>query len=54
MADEKIIYVYKDWDTIKPEKMGTICVDGGKGREVISFEMSIIFLEFSMKLEWGD
>lgn len=45
MADEKIIYVYKDWDTIKPEKMGTICVDGGKGREVISFEYDETWLK---------
>lgn len=26
MADAGIIYVYKDWDTVIPEKIGTIYV----------------------------
>ena len=38
MADAGIIYVYKDWDTVIPEKIGIIYVEGGKGKEIISFE----------------
>lgn len=30
MADARIIYVYKDWDTSTPEKIGTIYVEGGQ------------------------
>lgn len=33
MADVRNIYVYKDWDTSIPEKIGTIYVEGGKGKE---------------------
>lgn len=45
MADIRIIYVYKDWDTSTPEKIGTIYVEGGKGKEVISFEYDDSWLE---------
>ena len=45
MADVRNIYVYKDWDTSIPEKTGTIYVEGGKGKEVISFEYSDSWLE---------
>ncbi len=45
MADAGIIYVYKDWDTVIPEKIGTIYVEGGKGKEVISFEYDDSWLE---------
>ncbi len=45
MADTKIIYVYKDWDAAIPEKIGTIYVEGGKGKEVISFEYDDSWLE---------
>lgn len=45
MADTRIIYVYKDWDTSAPEKIGTIYVEGGKGKEVISFEYADSWLE---------
>ena len=45
MADVRIIYVYKDWDASAPEKIGTIYVEGGKGKEVISFEYDNSWLE---------
>ena len=45
MADARVIYVYKDWDTTSPEKIGTIYVEGGKGKEVISFEYEDSWLE---------
>ncbi|MCD7745309.1 MAG: type II toxin-antitoxin system HipA family toxin [Lachnospiraceae bacterium] len=45
MADARIIYVYKNWDTVIPEKIGTINVDGGRGKEVISFEYDDSWLE---------
>lgn len=45
MADTKNIYVYKDWDSDGPEKIGTLFIDGGKGREVISFEYEDKWLE---------
>lgn len=45
MSDTRIIYVYKDWDTAIPEKIGTIYVEGGKGKEVISFEYDDSWLE---------
>ena len=38
MTDIKRIYVYKDWDVAAPEKMGVLYVEGGKGKEIISFE----------------
>ena len=45
MADARIIYVYKDWDAAIPEKIGAIYVEGGKGKEVISFEYDNAWLE---------
>lgn len=45
MADARIIYVYKDWDDVSPEKIGTIYVEGSKGKEVISFEYDNAWLE---------
>lgn len=45
MADTRIVYVYKDWDTSTPEKIGTIYVEGGKGKEAISFEYDDSWLE---------
>ena len=45
MADAKIIYVYKDWDVPAPEIIGTIHVEGGKGREVISFAYDDTWIE---------
>jgi len=38
MADDEKVYVYENWSDITPKKMGTLYIDGGKGREVISFE----------------
>lgn len=45
MSDLRIIYVYKDWDTAVPEKIGTIYIESSKGREVISFEYDDVWLE---------
>ena len=45
MADTSIIYVYKDWNTDDPERIGIIYVEGGKGKEVISFEYDDSWLE---------
>ena len=45
MEDAKIIYVYKDWDVPAPEIIGTIHVEGGKGREVISFAYDDTWIE---------
>lgn len=45
MEDAKIIYVYKDWDVPVPEIIGTIHVEGGKGREVISFAYDDTWIE---------
>jgi hypothetical protein len=32
------VYVYENWKSPDPGKMGTLHMDGGKGREVVSFE----------------
>ena len=45
MADTKQIHVYKDWDGSGPEIIGSLYVEGGKGKEVISFEYDDIWLE---------
>lgn len=47
MAEERIVYVYKDWDTASPEKIGKLCVKEGKGKEkeTISFEYDEAWLE---------
>lgn len=45
MAEERIVYVYKDWDTSSPEKIGKLCVEEGKGKETISFEYDEAWLE---------
>lgn len=45
MAEERIVYVYKDWDTSSPEKIGKLCVKEGKGKETISFEYDEAWLE---------
>ena len=45
MADVRNIYVYKDWYTSIPEKIGTIYVEGGRGKEVISFEYDDSWIE---------
>lgn len=38
MSDVNKIFVYENWKCAEPSKIGTIFVDGDKGREVISFE----------------
>lgn len=45
MADAKIVYVYKAWDNASPEKIGSLYVAGGKGKEVVSFEYDNSWLE---------
>ncbi|MBQ8558432.1 MAG: type II toxin-antitoxin system HipA family toxin [Tyzzerella sp.] len=45
MEDIKNIYVYKDWDTLVPKKIGTLYIEGGKGKEIISFEYDDNWLE---------
>lgn len=38
MKDIEKIYVYENWKGSTESKMGTLHIDGGKGKEVISFE----------------
>lgn len=38
MNDIDKIYVYENWKSDLPTQMGTLYVDGGKGKQVISFE----------------
>ena len=38
MSNMKKVYVYENWSGPDPEKIGVLYMDGGKGREVISFE----------------
>lgn len=38
MSDFEKIYVYENWRGLIPNKIGTLYVDGGRGKEVISFE----------------
>ena len=45
MSDARVIYVYKAWDCQSPEKIGTLYVEGIKGREVISFEYDEVWIE---------
>ncbi|MCM1156259.1 MAG: type II toxin-antitoxin system HipA family toxin [Roseburia sp.] len=40
MAAHERIFVYENWRDTAPEKIGTLYVDGARGREVISFEYS--------------
>lgn len=38
MSNIAKVYVYENWKHAIPNKLGTLFVDGGKGKEVISFE----------------
>lgn len=38
MANVERVYVYENWKGHTPSKIGTLYVDGGKGKEIISFE----------------
>lgn len=38
MASREKILVYENWSQSDPVKIGTLHVDAGKGKEVISFE----------------
>ena len=38
MSDIDKIYVYENWRNDLPTKMGTLYVEGGKGKQVVSFE----------------
>lgn len=45
MSNTRITYVYKDWDTILPERMGILYAENIKGKEIISFEYDENFLK---------
>ncbi len=45
MADIDKVYVYENWKEIAPGKIGTLFIDAGKGKEVISFEYDEMWLE---------
>lgn len=47
MSDRKKIYVYENWTGDVPEKIGTLYAEGGKGKEIISFEYNDAWLENS-------
>ena len=38
MANIDKVFVYENWSGLTPNKIGTLYIDGGKGKEVISFE----------------
>ncbi len=38
MASVDKIFVYENWRGVQPEKVGILYIDGGKGKEIISFE----------------
>lgn len=38
MASVDKIFVYENWRGVQPEKIGILYIDGGKGKEIISFE----------------
>ena len=38
MKDMNKIYVYENWRTTRPSLIGVLHVDGGRGRQIISFE----------------
>lgn len=38
MDNIREIYVYESWKADTPSLVGTLCVDGGKGKQVLSFE----------------
>ena len=38
MSDVEKIYIYENWRNELPTQMGTLYVDGGKGKQVVSFE----------------
>ena len=35
------VFVYENWSDTNPEKLGTLYVDGNKGKEVVTFEYNI-------------
>lgn len=39
------VFVYENWSDTNPEKLGTLFVDGNKGKEVVSFEYNIEWLQ---------
>ncbi|MGN0307717.1 MAG: hypothetical protein ACI4DN_05820 [Lachnospiraceae bacterium] len=38
MADIEKVYVYENWKSDEPHRIGTLYVEGAKGKEIISFE----------------
>jgi len=57
MTSREKILVYENWSQSDPVKIGTLHVDAGKGKEVISFEydeewlakVSVKFISVKMK-----
>ena len=38
MDDVKKVFVYENWNENKPSLLGILYVEGGKGKQVVSFE----------------
>ena len=38
MANMDKVHVYENWSGLDPNKIGSLYIDGGKGKEVVSFE----------------
>ena len=45
MAEADKIYVYENWSGDIPVKMGTLYVDGNRGKNIYSFEYDDLWLE---------
>ena len=52
MADMGKVFVYENWKSPNPGKMGTLHMDGGKGREVVSFEYDENWLQDTVERNW--
>lgn len=44
MSNIDKVCVYENWKGVTPNKIGTLFIDGGKGKEVISFEYDEVWL----------
>ncbi len=45
MSGSEKIYVYENWKSDTPSLIGTLFVDGGRGKQIISFEYSDSWLK---------
>ena len=45
MSEADKIYVYENWSSDIPVKMGTLYVDGNRGKKIYSFEYDDLWLE---------